>query len=373
MGHEVQYFGMDHEKRLVGNRAESYIRNMDFHTGRLEKLTYPFRILYSSEARRKLRPVLADFDPDVIHLNNFNFQITPSILYEIRDYDRKKGKRTPVIFTAHDSQLVCPNHLMRIPSSGENCDRCLHQGYGECVRHKCIHNSGIKSLLGSMEGWIYRRLGTYRRLDRMICPSRFMKEKLDTNPLFREKTLVLHNFVRLQRVENPEKKDYVLYFGRYSEEKGIRLLLEVCRSLPEVPFVFAGNGPLAGDVGQVENIRDMGFQSGEALGRLIAEAAFSICPSGCYENCPFSVMESIAYGTPVIGARLGGIPELIREGETGELFRSEDAKELSEKIRELWTNGEKRKRYTENCRRKYFDTVEEYCEKLLRVYGLEEV
>ena len=80
-GCEVQYFGMEHEGRIVGNHAECYTSNMDFHTGKLQRLLYPFKIIYSVEARRKIRTVLEDFQPDVIHLNNFNFQLTPSIIY----------------------------------------------------------------------------------------------------------------------------------------------------------------------------------------------------------------------------------------------------------------------------------------------------
>ena len=79
-GHEVQYFGMEHEGRIVGNHAEAYTSNMDFHTGKLQKLLYPFRIIYSKEAYRKMQMVLNDFEPDVVHLNNINFQLTPSVL-----------------------------------------------------------------------------------------------------------------------------------------------------------------------------------------------------------------------------------------------------------------------------------------------------
>ena len=92
-GHEVQYFGMEHDDRIVGNNANSYTSNMDFHGGsKLSKLVYPVKTVYSSEARKKIRRVLDDFQPDVCHLNNFNFQLTPSIILEIVKW-RKKNKR----------------------------------------------------------------------------------------------------------------------------------------------------------------------------------------------------------------------------------------------------------------------------------------
>ena len=375
MGHEVQYFGMEHEGRIVGNRAESYTSGMDFHSGKLAKLSYPVRIIYSAEARRKIRRVLDDLQPEVVHLNNFNFQLTPSILMEIEKYRKQTGRTVRILYTAHDYQLICPNHMMRIPAADENCERCLEKGFWQCAAHRCIHNSRIRSVLGSMEGSLYRGLGTYRYLDCLICPSRFMKEKLDHNPVFREKTVVMHNFVEngaSGASQMPQKKEYVLYFGRFAQEKGIRTLLNACRRLPEIPFIFAGNGPLETEVNAAENVTNVGFQTGDALKKLIAEAAFSIYPSEWYENCPFSVMESISYGTPVIGADIGGIPELVEQGRTGELFQSGDVDDLCDKMWKLWNDRELLKEYTEKCREKTFDTVEEYCSKLLKLYRKEE-
>ena len=143
MGHEVQYFGMEHEGRIVGNHAESYTSDMDFHGGGLQKLLYPFKIIYSVEARKKIRIVLDDFKPDVVHLNNFNFQITPSIIYEVRKWEKKMGNKIPIIFTAHDYQWVCPNHMMMIPSTGELCFQCEGAKFGQCTRNKCISTRSI--------------------------------------------------------------------------------------------------------------------------------------------------------------------------------------------------------------------------------------
>ena len=373
-GHEVQYFGMEHEGRIVGNRVESYTSSMDFHTGKIGKLLYPFKIIYSLEARRKLRPVLEDFAPDVVHLNNFNFQLTPSILYEIERYEKKSGKQIRIIYTAHDYQLVCPNHLLLRPLEYEPCERCLQKGFQECIRGRCIHGSRIKSILGYMEGTLYKKLHTYRKLDAVICPSRFLRDRLAQYEDLRDKLLVMHNFVDkedMQEEGDPQKETsgrYVLYFGRFCQEKGVGTLLQVCRSLPQIPYVFAGSGPMEEEVNAVKNVENRGFVSGEALYRLIAEAAFCVVPSEWYENCPFSVMESQIYGTPVLASAIGGIPELIKDGETGELFTPGNEDELREKTEKLWKDRERLGRYTENCRSVQFDTTEEYCEKLMEVY-----
>lgn len=163
-------------------------------------------------------------------------------------------------------------------------------------------------------------------------------------------------------------RDYVLYFGRYSIEKGIGTLIEVCKTLPYIQFVFAGTGPLEDKIKDVTNIKNVGFKIGSELETLIREACFSVYPSEWYENCPFSVMESQMYGTPVIGANIGGIPELIQIGKTGELFESGNKDNLQEKIEELWNNTSKRKEYSQNCKVINFDAINVYYKKLMIIY-----
>lgn len=385
-GNEVQYFGMEHEGRIVGNRAECYTSNMDFHTGKLQKLLYPFRIIYSGEAKKKLTVVLKDFNPDVVHLNNINFQLTPSVIYAVRNYEKRYGKRIKIVYTAHDYQWVCPNHMMRIPATGEICFACRDGNFMQCTKNRCIHNSKVKSLLGTIEAKFYDKRKTYAMVDAIICPSEFMKKQLDTNHVLAEKTIMLHNFIdaadenaarqsqdnraetALNLSDQERKKDYVVYFGRFSEEKGTRTLLEACKALPQIPFIFAGTGPLEEQVNQVKNVENRGFVTGESLRKLIAEARFSVYPSEWYENCPFSIMESQMYGTPVLASDLGGAPELVQAGKTGELFRGGDVEELTEHIRNLWDNPELCRKYSENCKEINFDTVEVYCGRMLEIY-----
>lgn len=368
-GHEVQYFGMEHEGRVVGNRAGLYTSDMDFHTGKLRKLLYPFKIIYSFEAKRKMGEVLRDMNPDVVHLNNINFQLTPSVIYAVRSYEKKTGRRVKLVYTAHDYQWVCPNHMMRIPATGKICFACRDGHFGACSKNRCIHNSWVKSLLGTVEAKLYMWRRTYGMVDIIICPSEFMKRQLDTNPLLAEKTVMMRNFVQ-KPAEDAEgggaDTDYVLYFGRFSEEKGIGTLLAACKALPDIPFVFAGSGPLEEQVAKVKNVENKGFVTGETLHRLIAGARFSVYPSEWYENGPFSVMESLMYGTPVLVSDLGGAPELVQAGRTGELFRGGDAEELTAHIRELWEQPELCRRYRENCKDIKFDTIGEYCDKIIR-------
>lgn len=369
-GHEVQYFGMEHEGRCVGNAVNAYTTDMDFHGGsKLSKLTYPLKTIYSSEARKKIRLVLDDFKPDVVHLNNFTYQLTPSMILEIQKWKKQTGRKCRIVFTAHDYNLVCPNHMLNNPNTHQNCEKCLGGHFMNCTKDKCIHGSMVKSAVGTMEAFFWKMNGAYKHIDSIICCSEFLKTKMDTNPLFAQKTLALHNFVEQVEFKETVKKDYVLYFGRFSEEKGIGTLIDVCRQLPDVQFIFAGTGPLEETIKDVENIRNVGFQRGDALEKLIREARFSIYPSEWYENCPFSVMESQMYGTPVLGADIGGIPELIKVGKMGELFESGNKYDLKLKIEKLWTDKELTDDYTKNCKDISFDTIEVYTDKLMKIYS----
>lgn len=368
-GNEVQYFGMKHEGNCVGNAVNAYTSNMDFHGGsKLTKLLYPFKTVYSIEARKKIRMVLDDFKPQILHINNFNFQLTPSIILEIQKW-RSEGNTCRIIFTAHDYQLVCPNHMCNNTKTGGNCEKCINGHFYNCMKNKCIHGSKLKSTIGTIEATFWKWNNVYKHIDAMICCSEFLKVKMDCNPLFADKTIALHNFVDKVEYVKEDKKNYVIYFGRFSKEKGIETLIQACKRLPDIQFVFAGTGPLESIISEIPNIRNVGFKSGDDLVKLIREAKFSIYPSEWYENCPFSVMESQMYGTPVLGANIGGIPELIKDNVTGELFESGNVSELESKIQRLWYNKELTEQYSQSCNTVLFDDIEEYTNKLMKIYS----
>lgn len=365
IGHEVQYFGMEHEGRCVGNNAEQYTSDMDFHGGsKLKQLTYPLKTIYSSEAKKKISIVLNDFQPDVIHINNFNYQLTPSIIYAANSYKKRAGKKVKIIFTAHDYQLVCPNHMM-FNMQGEICENCIGGHFISCTKGGCIHGSKAKSLIGTLEASLYKSLGTYTYIDTVICCSEFLKKKMDTNPVFSNKTVAMHNFVEKVEQTDIEKEDYVLYFGRYSKEKGIETIINA----KNIEFICAGSGDLEDEINQQTHIKNVGFKSGKELEELIRKAKCSVYPSIWYENCPFSVMESIMYGTPVVGADIGGIPELIENGKTGVLFEAGNVKAFENAINSIINDDDKAIQMSKYCQNTSFDTIEEYTKKLIEIYN----
>lgn len=366
-GHEVEYFGMEHEGRCVGNSVNAYTSDMDFHGGsKLAKLTYPIKTIYSKEARKKIRLVLDDFKPDVVHLNNFNYQLTPSVILEVVKWRKKNNKKCRIVYTAHDYQLVCPNHMMNNPNTHKNCEKCVGGKFINCLKGKCVHGSAAKSAVGMAESYFWNMIGVYGYIDKIICVSNFEKAIYDLNPLFKLKTLTLHNFTDKSHREYFAKKNYILYFGRYSEEKGIKTLIDVVKKMPECNFVFAGTGPMSDNLFEIGNIDNVGFKNDEDLVRLIGEARLCIVPSEWYEPFGLTVIESISCGTPVLGANIGGIPELIEVGKTGELFESGNAVDLEEKLLKMLKKSDE---YSENCKDIKFNAISEYYERLMEIYN----
>lgn len=168
--------------------------------------------------------------------------------------------------------------------------------------------------------------------------------------------------------EYDEKIEYVLEFGHLSRDKGTDTLLEVAKKMPNTEFVFIGYGPSADKMKDIPNVKYLGFKTGEELYRIIAEAAISVCPSEWYENCPYSVMESVLLGTPVVGSKMGGIPELIEPGKTGELFEAGNVEELMKAIKKVLQTQDVLERYTKNCSQVNYETTESYYIKLMKIY-----
>ena len=367
-GHEVQYFGLANPKNVVGNTADAYVSDMDFNEGVRKNLAAPFRIIYSAEAKRAITKVLYDFQPDVVHMNNIQFHLTPSIILAVEQYRKKTNRRVKIVYTAHDYQLICPSHGL-FDADVNVCEKCLDGNYTHCLKTKCMKNSRAKSFLAMLDAYYWKFSKAYRCIDTIICPSRFLKSKLDVQSRFADKTVAIHNFIEPQEAKAVTKGDYVLEFGHLCRDKGTLTLLEVAKRMPHVTFLFAGYGVAEADIAKVPNAKYVGFKTGDELKELIAKALCSVYPSEWYENCPFSVIESQMYGTPVIGSRMGGIPELIEEGKTGLMFEAGNADDLEQKLRLLLETPTAVETFASNCKEVSFETPETYYQQLQKIYG----
>lgn len=366
-GHRVEYFGLENEKNTVGNSAGALVTDMDFSQGTKKNLMAPFRIIYSSEARRKLRKVLKLFRPDVVHFNNIQFHLTPSMLLEVRDFAQKENKKIKIVYTAHDYQLICPSHGL-FDSELNICEKCIGGNYIHCVKSNCMKKSKAKSILAACDAYFWRISKAYSYIDTIICPSFFMKSKLDMEPRFADKTKVLHNFIENHLCPDVKKEGYVLEFGHLSKDKGTYTVLEVAKRMPDVRFVFAGYGEAEEKIKSVPNADFVGFKTGDELAELVAKAAVTVCPSEIYENCPYSVIESQMCRTPTLGSDMGGIPELIEDGKTGFVFESGNADDIESKLRMIFDDAGLLKELTDNCSSARFETPESYYRSLIKIY-----
>jgi len=322
-GYSIEYWGMKDEKNSVKDTYNCFVNNIDFSAlSMVEKFSSSFSTIYSIESKNKISIILDKFKPDIVHIHNFNFQLTPSILSEIK----KRGIK--IVYTAHDSQLICPYHRLYNFQKDAICTKCIDGSFSNCIKERCFDGSLMKSTIGSLESYFYHKLDYYNKyIDSIISPSKFLADKL--SHLYTKKIEVIPNFVKLEFDEDTEKEDYILYFGRVSKEKGIIDILSFFDK-NKILLKIIGNGSEVDSIIDSKFIEYLGPIYGDALFPHIQKAKFVIQPSIWYENCPMTIIESFACATPVVGAKHSGFLELIEEGTNGFLidFTNDNYEEL---------------------------------------------
>ena len=319
-GHEVIFFAMQDEKNLPCPQEKYFVSNSSVTGGIKSKLNMILHLTYSKEAYRNMAQLLKDEKPDLVILNLVHKQITLSIIDAIKEYDPK----LPVFWTMHDLIAVCPSYSMR-DGSGNICEKCLGGDFSHCVKNKCIKGSTLMSLLSKYEAEFIRRRKWYDQVDLFICPSEFYKKKLEEGKFTRSPIVTMRNPLPLDtKFEISETtEDYVLYFGRLSPEKGVKTLIEAAK-LCGCRLVILGTGPQEEELKALAkdcaNIEFKGFQTGEVLRNYVKNSRCVVMPSACYENGPYSAMEAMALGKPLIVSNRGGLPELVEDGVNGYIY-----------------------------------------------------
>lgn len=342
-GHRVVPFAMRHPDNLPSPWSAHFVSEVDFRArlSPVDRVRAAARVIHSREARRRVRALVRETRPAVAHLHNLAHQISPSILAPLR----REG--VPVVFTLHDYKLLCPTY--RFFRDGKVCELCLGGAYLHATVHRCNEGSLAASMVNSLEMYLHRWSGVYRRhVDLFLAPSRFLRGKMIEGGVPEDKVIELPYCLRLERYSpRPEPGSYLLYAGRLSVEKGVEVLLDAMRELPGVELRIAGEGPLrealerrASLLPGGARVAFLGYQREEALRELVAGARLVVVPSVWYENSPLAIYEAFALGKPVVGARLGGIPELVEPGRTGELAAPGDAADLARAVRSLWGRGD---------------------------------
>jgi glycosyltransferase involved in cell wall biosynthesis len=334
-GWDTAVMAMHHPKNDPSPWNRFFADEIEFghEYGVMDKLAMAGKVIYSGEARRKISALLDEFPADVAHAHCIYHHLSPSVLVEL------KQRGTPTVMTAHDLKLACPAYKML--NRGGVCEKCRSGNLLHVVANRCIRDSLPVSALIMLESAVHKSLGLYRRtLDRVVAPSLFYKQKLMEWGWPEQQLAYIPNYVDAAAyMPRYGPGDYFFYFGRLAIEKGVATLIRAA-SQAKVKLCIAGTGPegdalkaLAAEVGG--DIEFLGFVSGEPLWKWVREARAIMLPSEWYENAPMSVLEAYACGKPVIGACIGGIPEMVKAGETGLLFESGNVGELADCIHRL--------------------------------------
>ena len=338
-GHSVVPFSRRYGRGAANVKERHFPSDLRYEGVSLwKRLSAAASLVYSFETRKKFLELLRGERPDLVHAHNIYGRLTTSIL------DAASGENIPAVMTLHDCKLLCPSYLML--REGRVCEACAGGKFLNCLLKKCHKSSFAASLLYTIESSFNRIFGKYERIRYFICPSRFIKDKHAEYGLPPEKLVYIPNFIKAgQYRPNFTPGEYVLYVGRLSREKGVMTLLKAVKKQKfKAPLLIAGEGPARAEYegfikqNGISRVRLAGYKTGAALESAIQNAAFIAYPSECYENAPMAVLEAMACGKPVLGADIGGIPEMVVENETGLLFRPGRHGQLAEKIDFLLSN-----------------------------------
>lgn len=329
LGWSIIPFSMKHEKNEL-TRWQNFFTDEIEHGashGWRHTLINALKIIYSWEAKNKLQSLIDTIKPDIAHLHNIYHHLSPSILPILK----KNG--VPTVMTLHDLKLLCPAYLMLSPSGV--CEKCKGGHIYNVVTNKCMKQSFPLSSLIFLETFVHRISEIYKKnIDTFILPSQFYLNKFIEWGWEPDRLIHIPNFVDTDTLKpNYQPGQYFVFFGRLSKEKGVKTLIHAANEA-NIALKIIGRGPLeeelkilAASLGA--DVTFLGFQTGKVLHKAISNARAVVLPSEWYENAPMSVMESYSLGKPIIGANIGGIPELIRENETGITFESGNVESLS--------------------------------------------
>jgi len=337
-GHQVIPLSMRHPRNLKSEFSDYFVSRWDADAkGFTTKVRNALRMIHSFEAASAMKRLIADTKPDIAHLHHIYHQLSSSILYPLADAG------VPVVQTVHDYKLVCPNYKLFNPRTGLPCDRCMGHAYYHAIFERCLQDSALAGAAGCVEAYWTLLSRVYKSKVALFTVSNdHLKGKLLSYGISPERIDIIPNFIDLDAYEPKYGSEgYVLYFGRISTEKGILTLIEAMERLPSLLLRIVGDGAqlssLQAYVGErsLDNIHFLGPAWDEDLKPILAGAMFVVVPSVWPENSPFVIYQSFAAGKPVIGSRVGGIPDLIDDGKNGLLFEPQDVRGLADKIEYL--------------------------------------
>jgi glycosyltransferase involved in cell wall biosynthesis len=357
--------------RSFGHTVITYERNNDeLNAGSIfAKLKALWNLSWSERTYQEVRQLIQQNRPDVAHFHNIYFAISPSAYYACQD------EGVPVVQSLHNFRLFCSNGLFY--RNQQVCEDCLKKTLWQGVIHGCYKNSRFITYCVNRMLENHRHRKTWQqKINLFITASEFGKNKLVQAGLDPRKIRIKPNFLDWDPGKESVDKNFALYVGRLSEEKGLDTLIDAWKKVKDFPLKLIGQGPLEEWVKeQVNNynlshVQVLGFAEAEQYKRLMREASFVVVPSRCYENFPRIVAESYAFGKPVVASRLGSLAEIVEDTETGLLFTAGDGNDFAEKVNWMITHPQQRSQMGKSARQAYekkYDARHNY-ELLMDIY-----
>lgn len=366
-GESVIDFSMQDERNFPSEFSEYFVPNIDYRqeAGLFGKLRTAGEFIHSREALKRLESLVDQEGPQIAHLHNIYHQLTPSIIPLL------KKKKVKVIMTLHDGKMVCPAYLML--NRDKICVLCEGKHFYKPVTTRC-QGSISKELLFSAEAYWHKWRRSYDQVDLFLTPSSFLADLVSRYRFSIEKIRVLRNGIDIQACEpSDQDRGYAIYFGRLSREKGVETLLRAHAQTKEhIPLKVVGTGPLEKEWRlRYPDVEFMGYRTGKELREIVGNASFVVVPSEWNENCSMVVLEAMALARPVIGSKIGGIPEQVEHGVTGFLFEMGNVAELCERMLALWSDRELRHSMGLAARRKLEKeySLRKHLYELLKIYN----
>ena len=367
-GHEVAFFAMQDKKNEPTKWDKYFVDNVDYNAEKIslwQKMRMAGRLIFNFQSYRNLEKLIAEFQPDVAHLHNIYHQLSPSVIYALKKH------KVPMVLTLHDYKLVSINYNLFL--HGKIWEK---KARWACVQDKCVKDSYLKSALGALEKLFHDVLRSYANIDVFISPSRFLMNKFKDFG-FSGKLEYIPNPLDASFYKNenlPDSTGSLLYYGRLSTEKGIDTAIRAVAYLPQEKLQIVGEGPeknnlmaLTKEFQLEDRVEFLGFKSGTELTDILQKSKAIIFPSVWYENMPYSIVEPLAMGKIIIASNIGGIPDLITDGETGLLFEAGNANDLAQKIKSLEERDSEQMKIKARKKAAQFSS-EKYYEKIMQTY-----
>src|SRR5215472_12023237 len=298
----------------------------------LQAAVLPARTIWGVNSHEALRALLRRERPTLAHFHNLLPLISPSAYYACQ------SEGVPVVQTLHNFRIICPSATLF--RDGRPCEECPRtSSFAPAIVHGCYRASRPATIAVATMIKVHQAMGTWAtQVDRYIALSEFARNKLVGFGLPPARITVKPNFLPTDPGEGNDRREYALFIGRLVPEKGVRSLLDAWARLScPMPLRVVGDGPLCAEVqraadrsnGKIEWLRQL---PNESVLKLIKQARFLVFPSEWYEGFPVTLVESMACGTPVVGARIGSIPEIITNGVTGIHFSPGNVEDLASKV-----------------------------------------